>query len=350
MSPCRLIAAILLLAMPLGAQSQMTTGVIEGVVRDETGAVLPGVTIRLTHLGIGISRIYRTSAEGAFTAALLPVGTYELSARLMGFATVRVPAITVTVGQTRFVQVLMKLSAVETTIEVEDKPSVAKLLQFETSTLIDNSQASSLPLNGRRFLDLALLAPGVYQEMERGQLSLSGARGINSAINVDGADFNQPFFGGQRGGERSNFAFVVSQEAVQEFRVVHANFSAEFGRSSGGVINVVTKSGSNDFHGSAFYYLRHREFSPRDVFGFERAPTRQQFGASAGGPLVKDRTFFFTVYDGQRERQPLFVRFNLTGGPPTPRTTCLPTWPRSIIASLLSTPSARVTASARTVP
>ena len=148
MSPCRLIAAILLLAMPLGAQSQMTTGVIEGVVRDETGAALPGGTIRLTHLGIGISRVYRTSAEGAFTAALLPVGTYELSARLMGFATVRVPAITVTVGQTRVVQVLMKLSAVETTIEVEDKPSVAKLLQFETSTLVDNSQATSLPLNG----------------------------------------------------------------------------------------------------------------------------------------------------------------------------------------------------------
>jgi hypothetical protein len=124
----------------------------------------------------------------------------------------------------------MKLSAVETTIEVEDQPSVAKLLQFETSSLVDNSQASLLPLDGRRFLDLALLAPGVYQEMERGQLSLSGARGINSAINIDGADFNQPF-GGQRGGERSNFAFVVSQEAVQEFRVVHANFSAEFGRT-----------------------------------------------------------------------------------------------------------------------
>src|SRR5438876_5085135 len=316
MSPCRVITAILWLAMRLGAQSQMTTGVIEGAVRDETGAALPGVTIRLTHLGIGISRIYRTSTEGAFTAALLPVGSYELSARLMGFATVRIPAITVTVGQTRSVEVLMKLSAVETTIEVKDKPSVAKLLQFETSTLIDNSQASSLPLNCRRFLDLALLAPGVYQETERGQLSLSGTRGINSAINVDGADFNQPFFGGQRGGERSNFAFVVSQEAIQEFRVVHANFSAEFGRSSGGIINVVTKSGSNDFHGSAFYYLRHREFSPRDVFGFERAPTRQQFGASIGGPLVKDRTFFFTVYDGQRERQPLFVRFNLTGGPP----------------------------------
>jgi hypothetical protein len=134
---------------------------------------------------------------------------------------------------------------------------------------------------------------------------------------VDGADFSQPFFGGQRGGERSNFAFVLSQEAIQEFRVVQSNFSVEFGRSAGGVINVVTKSGSNDLHGSAFYYLRHREFSPRNMVGMDTAPTRQQYGASLGGPLKKDKTFFFTVFDGQRERQPLTVRFNLpNGGPP----------------------------------
>jgi hypothetical protein len=316
MKPIGLVLTVLCLSVPVGAQSQMTTGVIEGVVRDATGGVLPGVTITLTHLGIGISRSYRTSLEGRFTGALLPVGNYELSAQLMGFATVTISGITVTVGNTSVVEVLMKPSIDSTTVKVVDKPSLARAFQFETSTLFDNTQVHSLPLNGRRFLDLALLASGVYQERERGQLSLSGSRGINSAINVDGADFNQPFFGGQRGGERSNFAFIISQEAVQEFRVVHGNASAEFGRSAGGVINVVTKSGSDDLHGSAFYLLRHREFTPRDAFGFDPAPTRQQFGASLGGPLVKNRTFYFTVFDGQREHQPLNVRFTAANLPP----------------------------------
>lgn len=315
MKPRRLFLAILWLWIPLCAHSQISTGVIEGVLRDATGAVLPGTTVTLKHLGIGISRVYRTSDEGLFTAALLPVGAYELTAQLPGFATARVNGITVTVGEARHVEVVMRPSSISTIVEVQDDFSVSPA-QFETSTIIDRTLVSSLPLNGRRFLDLALLAPGLYQEHERGQLSLSGARGINSVINVDGADFNQPFFGGQRGGERSNFAFVLSQEAIQEFRVIQANFSAEFGRSSGGIINVVTKSGSNDFHGSAFYYLRHREFSPRNIFGFDTAPTRQQSGASIGGPLVKNKTYFFTVFDGQQESQPLTVRFNLPSGPP----------------------------------
>jgi hypothetical protein len=298
MRPCRLLMVVLCLSMPLCAQSQISTGMIEGVVRDSTGAVLPGVTVTLRNLGIGISRTYRTSNEGLFTAPLLLVGPYEILAQLPSFSTVKMSGITVNVGQDRYVELVMKPSAISTTVEVQDKASGTNSFQFETSTVIENSQISQLPLNGRRFLDLALLASGLYQEHERGQLSLSGARGINSSINVDGADFNQPFFGGQRGGERSNFAYVMSQEAIQEFRVVQSSFSAEFGRSAGGVINVVTKSGSNEMHGSAFYYLRDRDFSERDMFGIDSATTRQQYGASLSGPLVKDKTFFFTVFDG----------------------------------------------------
>lgn len=316
MKPGRLLMVILCLCTPFSAQSQIATGTIDGIVRDSTGAVLPGVAVTLKHLEIGISRTYRTSAEGHFTASLLPVGNYQVAAQLANFSTLRISGITVNIGHGRYLEMVLHPAAVSTIVEVQDRASGTNPFQFETSTIIDNTLVSSLPLNGRRFLDLALLAPGIYQEHERGQLTLSGARGINSVINVDGADFNQPFFGGQRGGERSNFAFVVSQEAIQEFRVIQSNFSAEFGRSAGGVINVVTKSGSNNFHGSAFYYLRHRESSPRNMFGFDAAPTRQQYGASLGGPLVKDKTFFFTVFDGQRESQPLTVRFNLPSGPP----------------------------------
>ncbi|MBN1569191.1 MAG: TonB-dependent receptor [Acidobacteria bacterium] len=312
----RIIAAISWFCFSLFGQSQMSTGIIQGVVRDSTRGVLPGAEVTVKHLETGISRSCYTSAEGLFTAALLPVGIYELSVERKSFAQVRISGVWVTIGQTRSIEVVMKPSSISEVIEVLDKAPATNPSQIEISTVVDQSQIGSLPINGRRFLDLALLAPGIYQEHERGQLSLSGARGINSSINVDGADFNQPFFGGQRGGERSNFAYILSQEAIQEFRIVQSNFSAEFGRSAGGVINVVTKSGSSTMHGSAFYYLRHREASPRNIFGFDTAPTRQQFGASLGGPLVKDRTYFFTVFDGQREHQPLTVRFNLTNGPP----------------------------------
>src|SRR4030095_2841856 len=186
----------------------------------------------------------------------------------------------------------------------------------EASSTVDLNQVSALPTNGRRFFDLAFLTPGVYQEKERNQLSVAGSRGINSNINIDGADFNQPFFGGQRGGERSSSAYVVSQEAIREFQVVRGNFSAEFGRSTGGVFNVITRSGTNDFHGSAFYFLRHREFAPRDIEGFERAPIRQQFGGAIGGPMRKNKTFVYNVYAQQAERQALIVRFNNTVGLP----------------------------------
>lgn len=316
MKLCRITATILWFAFPILGQSQISTGVIQGVVRDSTGGVLQDTTVSVRHLETGISRICRTSAEGLFTATLLPVGIYELSVERKSFSQTRISGIPIAIGQTRSIEVIMKPASISEFIEVQDKAPVTNPSQFEISSVIAQSEIGSLPLNGRRFLDLALLAPGLYQEHERGQLSLSGARGINSAINVDGADFNQPFFGGQRGGERSNFAYILSQEAIGEFRIVHSNFSAEFGRSAGGVINVVTKSGSSDFHGSAFYYLRHRESSPKNAFGFDTAPTRQQFGASLGGPLIKDKTFFFTVFDGQQEHQPLTVRFNVKNGPP----------------------------------
>ena len=170
---------------------QISTGIIEGVVRDSTGAVLPGVTLTLRHLGIGISRTYRTSNEGLFTAALLPIGSYDVAVacQLLDPQNERHHS------QCRSgpdVELLMKPLGISTTIEVQDKASGTNPFQFETSTIIEN-QVSQLPLNGRRFLDLALLASGLYQEHERGQLSLSGARGINSSINVDGADSTSPF-------------------------------------------------------------------------------------------------------------------------------------------------------------
>lgn len=314
--PRVLLISILLLSPRLWSQSQSTTGTIEGTISDETGAVVSGAAVTLTHQGTGAARTLNTDTAGRYTAPLLQVGNYDVTVQLAGFTTVKRTGVVLALGQSLTVDVTLKLAAVETTVEVSAAPSLIETSRSEASSLIDTNQVSNLPLNGRRFFDLAFLTPGVYQERERNNLSLAGSRGINSNINIDGADFNQPFFGGQRGGERANAAYVVSQEAIREFAVVRGNFSAEFGRSTGGVVNVITKSGSNQFHGSGFYFLRHREFAPRDRNRDERAPIRNQFGGSVGGPIVQNKTFFFTVYDQQEERQAYIIRFNTTAGLP----------------------------------
>jgi outer membrane receptor protein involved in Fe transport len=309
-----LLFCLFMLVSPwLQAQSQMTTGTISGTVTDESGGVLPGVAITLRHVATNRTRELITDDAGRYTAPLLPVGDYEITAKLSGFATVNRSGVTLGLGQTLVVDLQMKPAAIEEVVTVTSAAPLIETEKSETGTLVEQRAVENLPLNGRRFLDLAFLTPGVTQEKERGQLTFSGSRGINSNINVDGADFNQPFFGGQRGGERTNEAYVVSQEAIREFQVVRGNSNAEFGRSTGGVVNVITKSGTDNWHGSGFYYLRHKELSPKDLFGDQRAPTRQQFGGSLGGPIIKDKTFFFTVYDQQAQRQALNIRFNEPG-------------------------------------
>jgi hypothetical protein len=307
---------LLFSSQTLWSQSQSTTGTIEGTVVDESGAVVSGANVTLNHQTTGATRTLSTDTSGRYTAPLLRVGNYDVSVQLAGFTTVKRTGIALGLGQSLVVDVTLKLAAVETTVEVSAAAPLIETSRSEASSLVDSNQVSNLPLNGRRFFDLAFLTPGVYQEKERNNLSLSGSRGINSNINIDGADFNQPFFGGQRGGERANVAYVVSQEAIQEFQVVRGNFAAEFGRSTGGVMNVITKSGANQFHGSGFYFLRHREFAPRDRNGDERAPIRQQFGGAVGGPIIQNKTFFYNVYDQQEERQAFIIRFNATAGLP----------------------------------
>lgn len=311
-----LAVALFCVASMASAQSQITTGTIQGTLTDETGAVVQGARVVIRHLAMGLERALTTDNEGRFTAPLLEVGDYQITISAPGFATTIRKGYVLTLGQTLVANISMKLATVAQTVMVNEEAPLVETARAEESTLVSAKAVQTLPLNGRRFFDLAFLTPGVSQEPERGQLSLAGQRGINSNINIDGADFNEPFFGGQRGGERSNAAYVVSQEAVREFQIVRSGFEPEFGRSSGGVVNVITKSGANDFHGGAFYYLRHRELSPTTVFGDKVAPIRHQFGGTLGGPIKKERTFFFTAYDQQAEHQALTVRFNNTVGLP----------------------------------
>jgi hypothetical protein len=315
---CLLVIA--LLAASAGAQSQATTGEVNGRVTDDQGGVLPGASVTLTNPATGYTRTVTTGAEGYYVAPLLPPAAYDVSIEMNGMQGIKRKA-NVTVGSTVTLNASLGVSGVrEEVTVVSESPLVETTSSVRTSTL-DQTAIANLPINGRRFQDFITLTPTVQVDPQRGQLSFSGQRGINSNVSVDGADFNQPFFGGIRGGERSNTAFTIPQEAIQEFQVASAGYSAEFGRSTGGLVNAITKSGTNSFHGSAFYLNRNKDWAEDNAFGQKAAPTQQQFGGSIGGPLQKDKAFFFGAIEKQlftNTRQVLFDR--LAGFTPTAAT------------------------------
>ena len=311
------------------AQAQASTGQISGLVRDGQGAAVAGATVKAANTQTGLERSTTVSSDGLYRFVLLPPGTYKVSAEANGFAKTELTGVAVTVGQITDLNVTLGVQAVSEAVTV-----TAEVVQTTTSqpdAVVSETQINNLPINGRRFQDFVTLTPTAQVEPSRGQISLSGQRGINANVNIDGVDYNQPFFGGIRGGERSNNAFTIPQESIKEFQVVAAGYSAEFGRSTGGLVTAVTKSGTNNYHGSAFYLIRHRELSKTNSYydalsaNLNReviaAPTQQQFGGSFGGALKKDKAFFFGSYEQQRFRNPRQVFFdllqNVTGTPAT---------------------------------
>jgi hypothetical protein len=306
-------AAVWLLAvsvLPVRAQSQATTAEINGTVSDPQGGVLPGATVAVSNPDTGYTRSAVTNAEGLYTLALLPPGTYQLTVELAGFSPVK-RSVILNVGATLTVNTTLQIGGVQETVMVDASSPLVETSATVRTTTVDADAIANLPINGRRFQDFITATPTVQVDPSRGQLSFAGQRGINANVSVDGADFNQPFFGGIRGGERSNNAFTVPQEAIQEFQVVAAGYSAEFGRSTGGLVNAITKSGTNRVKGSAFYVNRNRDWAEPNAFGQKAAPTQQQFGGSIGGPISKDKAFFFGAYEQQvfkNTRQVLFDR------------------------------------------
>lgn len=294
------------------AQSSATGGQITGQVLDSTGASLGGAEVTVRNLNTNYTREAVSSDSGQYIVPLLPAGPYEVMVKLAGFSSAT-QQIVVTLGSS--VNASFNLTVAETSVVVEVNGANSTDLNIEPTRtsaqqVINDLQIRDLPANGRRFQDFILLTPAVSVEPTRNGLSVSGQRGINININIDGADYNQPFFGGIRGGERSGFAPTVSQEAVQEFQVARNTFSAEFGRSTGGVVNVITKSGTNEFHGSAFYLIRDESLTAPDAFDRQGLARQQQVGGSFGGPIVKNKTFFFTALDFQKVNQPVQVLYS----------------------------------------
>ncbi|HWQ35883.1 MAG TPA: carboxypeptidase regulatory-like domain-containing protein [Blastocatellia bacterium] len=329
---CMLLLAACCLALGTTrtlAQAQASTGQISGAVRDSAGAAVPNATVKVKNTQTGLERTATTSDEGLYRVVLLPPGTYVVSAEASGFAKSEVSGVTVAVGQITDANLTLGASGITEALTVTAE--AVQTTASQPDALINETAINNLPINGRRFQDFVTLTPTAQVDPQRGQISLSGQRGINSNINIDGVDYNQPFFGGIRGGERSNTAFTIPQESIKEFQVVAAGYSAEFGRSTGGLVTAVTKSGTNQYHGSAFYLIRHRELSRNNDFykaleaNLNReviaAPTQQQFGGSFGGPIRKDRAFFFGSYEQQRVRNPRQVFFdNIATFTPTPAT------------------------------
>jgi hypothetical protein len=322
------LALVAICGVSAMGQGQASTGQISGVVTDTNGASVPGAAITVVNKGTGLKQQATASDDGVFTIVTLPPGVYTLTAESSGFATATVD-ITVVVGQTVEVKPILGAGGLEATVLVTAE--AVQVTRNESDAILNETAISTLPINGRRFQDFVTLTPTAQVDPQRGQISLSGQKGINGNINVDGVDYNQPFFGGIRGGERANLAFTIPQEAIKEFQVIANGYSAEFGRSTGGIVNAVTKSGSNELHGSAFYLLRPEKLSRGNDFtnrlqtvltarspnlSATLAPTQHQFGGSAGGPVVKDRFFWFGAYEQQRFRAPrqiLFTNFPLTG-------------------------------------
>ena len=228
----RLLALSLCLAGLVRSQSDANKGSISGTIFDPNQAVIPSARVSVTNTGTGLTRDTRSNESGQYRFIALDPGTYQLKAEAPGFAPATADNVVVTVGGAIQANITVSLQATSQTVEVSS--AFTQVTETNTSQTLDHQAIRDLPINGRRFQDFAVLTPTVQVEGARQQLSFAGQRGINSNVMVDGTDYNEPFFGGIRGGERSNFAFTVPQSSIQEFQAVSSGYAAEYGRSSGG--------------------------------------------------------------------------------------------------------------------
>jgi hypothetical protein len=305
----RALLAVLIVVVPARAAWGQTTGTITGVLSDSSGGVLPGVTVVARHLETDLARVTVSAGDGNFVFATLPAGPYELRAELRGFKPLTVTGITLTLNQTVVINMTLEVGTVTERVAVEEGRSDVNTRSSELSYLVGAQTIEQLPLNGRNFTDLALLQPAVTPFPHRDGGSVV-AHGLAMSVNgqdpranvylLDGTLQND--FTNGPGGSAAGTA--LGMETVREFRVESNAYQAEFGRNFGGQINVLTKSGTNEFSGSVYEFHRNDTLDARNYFDTGRKPDfrRNQFGAVVGGPVRQDRTFFFIGYEALMER------------------------------------------------
>ena len=291
------VLAVLALALSAGAQTQITSGVIQGTVMDESGAVVPGATVTVKNLDTNFEQTAETDSFGRFVFLQLRSGPYTLRVVKSGFATIVQENLSLTVGQTIPLSFSLRVSPVAEEVIVTATPTV-DTVKTESSSTLNELSVETTPVLGRKFEDLFTLTPGVVivSSPDGDQVTFVGQRGTANNISLDGGDYNNGFFGEQSGGQRP--ATDLTMEAVKEFQVIATGGTAEFGRTASGVVNVITKSGTNEVHGSLFWFQRHEELTANDSLGRPLEDfDRRQFGGTAGGPFVKDKAFGFFAFE-----------------------------------------------------
>jgi outer membrane receptor protein involved in Fe transport len=309
----RLAAVFCLLGTAAFAQSVAGLGVISGTVRDASGATVPDAEVVVANESKGIRRSLTTNAAGAFTAPSLPPATgYSVIVNKTGFSKYEAKDIQVLVGQDVSLDIALAVAGTSTSVLVEGTATpVVDSTKTDVSVVINTTQIDNMPINGRRVDSFVLLAPAVVPDGTFGLISFRGIAGGNTFL-VEGNDTTEQFFNENVG--RTRIQSQISQDAVQEFQVVSNNYSAEFGQAMGGVVNTVTRSGSNDFHGTGFWFFRNQDFNARDTFAtFVPSETRHQWGVSAGGKLIKDKLFYFANWEALRRTFPLVANISQAG-------------------------------------
>jgi len=295
-----LLACLLTLIGASHALAQITAATVSGTVNDESAGVLPGVTIEVKNLDTGLTRSMTTDGNGFFTIPGLPPGRYEVKATLAGFASTVQSGIVLTVGQEASLTLVLKLGTTQETITVVGESALVDTRSSALSAVVAEKAIEQLPLNGRNYIDLALLQPGVSNFNEKDSSSSSN-KGTKLNINGMGYRSNSYLLDGANVRGYAGTATVsaaettLGVETIREFRVVTNAYSADYGRAMGGVISLVTKSGTNEFHGSAFEFARNSKFDARNFFDGEDPPPfkRNQFGGAGGGPIKHNKLFFF---------------------------------------------------------
>ena len=320
----RMFFGVVLFSMwSLSALAQdITSGTIQGTVTDEQGAVVAGATVEAKNVETNFARVFTTDSEGRFTLLSMPPGRYVVSFTKQGFAKLNQENVELTVGRLISLNISLKVSGVSGEVTITTTPTFDSV-KTESSTTINEASISNTPILGRKFEDLLTLTPGVSitQGPDGDEINFAGQRGIFNNVSLDGGDYNNGFFGEQAGGQRA--AIDITLEAVKEFQVVATGANAEFGRTAGGIINVITKSGTNDVNGSLFYYQRLKALSSntsdgKPLTGFHR----EQFGGTIGGPIKRDKAFYFFAFEQILEK---LTRPNLSEAIGTPCSASAPT-------------------------
>jgi hypothetical protein len=304
------------------SQAQSNAADLQGVVRDPKGAVISGATVTARNTATNASRSATTDGDGVYQLVNLPPGDYEITAEATGFSKARIPSVTLTVGQKADLEIPLAVGAVSEVVTVTTA-SVA-LVETASTTVastINQNSIQNLPINERSATGFALTISTVGRDNGRpigpaptSGLNIGGQRGRSTQVSVDGADFTDNSINAAR--------TTVSQEAVQEYQVATNSYAPEFGRATGGIVNVVTKGGTNDFHGNIFGFIRHKSIQSRNALAplIDNDPnkkppfTRGQYGATIGGPIKKDRTFFFFSFEQRRRQESGFFTGDIVGG------------------------------------